>query len=229
MKIFVTLIGSSGKVGKNILELVKNSNDIEMLSVNSKNIDNLDDFIKKSDAAIDFSTPSILKKILDTCIKYKKALILGTTGYTNDDLDLIKEASKDIPIFQSYNFSIGAYILKNIASYVTKNFNLSDIDILEKHHKLKKDSPSGTALSLKNEIEKNYNNPINIHSIRAGNIIGEHLVSFTDEDEKIEISHTAYTKKTFAQGSLKALRFVYNKKPSLYTMKDLCGDNYEKN
>ena len=72
MKIFVTLIGSSGKVGKNILELVKNSNDIEMLSVNSKNIDNLDDFIKKSDAAIDFSTPSILKKILDTCIKYKK-------------------------------------------------------------------------------------------------------------------------------------------------------------
>jgi len=229
MKIFASVIGISGRMGK---ELIKSSSKsfIEIIDgVGSENFQNLKKILKKSKVAIDFSSPAILKDILNTAIITNTPLVIGTTGYSEDDFNKIKSASTKIPIFYSSNFSIGIALLLEFAKKASKMLKNFDIDILEKHHILKKDIPSGTAITLANEIKKSVSKDVNIHSIRASNIVGEHTVFFTNETESIELKHSAHLRSVFANGALKAAEFIYNKKPSLYYMKDLLGDIHEKN
>ncbi len=227
MKIFVFFIGNTGKMAKEIFKIAKMS-EIEIVGgINSKEEKDIKE-MDKVDVIIDFSHSSSLEKSLKLAADHKKPLVIGTTGYTDLDFEKIKDASKKIPIFLSSNFSLGISILKELLKITAKNFRESFVDIIEKHHIFKKDKPSGTAISLKEEIEKSINNKINIHSIRASNIVGEHIAIFNDTEETIEIKHSAKSRAVFAKGAIKAAKFICNKEPKLYSMNDLLGVRDEK-
>lgn len=245
MNIFIN--GIRGKMGKVLKKVVLESDEFKYLGGYSskKDEDNLiyDDFNnlnKKPDVIIDFSNPKTLDAMLDYALKNKIPLVIATTGYNDLELEKIKKASNDIPICQSYNMSLGINTLieiLNIASTMLSDF---DIEIIEKHHNKKIDSPSGTAIMLANKITDLLNNryitnrkhsnnnlrnkeEIAIHAIRGGSIFGEHNVLFAGDDEVVEIKHSALSKDIFAKGSLKASLFLSNKNNGFYTMKDILG------
>lgn len=192
------------------------------------------------DIIIDFSHPSALEGILNYAKKNKTPVVFATTGYSKEQIDLIHLASKEIPIFFSFNMSLGINLLlelsKRAASVLGENF---DVEIIEKHHNQKLDAPSGTALmladGLKEEYEKEYayvydrhlkrerrsSNEIGIHAIRGGTIVGEHEVIFSGRDEIISLSHSARSKEIFAVGAVNASVFLKNKEPGLYNMGSL--------
>lgn len=197
------------------------------------------DINEKIDVVVDFSHFSKLNDLLDRCVERNYPLVIATTGYSGETLEKIVEASKKIPILLSSNTSLGINainsVLEKLVPKLEENF---DIEIIEKHHNKKIDSPSGTAITLLETIQKSlhekYNvvygregmtkrekKEIGIHAIRGGTIVGEHTVIFAGEDEIIEISHKALSKKIFAVGALKCADFIIGKQPRLYTMKDI--------
>ncbi|NGX29778.1 MAG: 4-hydroxy-tetrahydrodipicolinate reductase [Candidatus Anoxychlamydiales bacterium] len=229
MKIFASIIGISGKMGKEIKKSTLNSS-IEIIGgVGRKDFQNLKKLLKKSKVAIDFSTPSVLDEILNIAIKTTTPLVLGTTGYSENDFEKITKTSKKIPIFYSSNFSIGIALIREFSKLASKMLKNSEIDIIEKHHISKKDKQSGTAITLANDIKKSINKAVKIHSIRTANIAFEHSIFFTNENESIEIKHSVHLRSVFANGAIQAAKFIYNKKPGLYAMKDLIGGVYVKN
>lgn len=190
------------------------------------------------DVVVDFSHYTLTKTILDYCVKNKKPLVLATTGITKEDEQNILTASKVIPIFRSSNMSEGVFVLLNLISKATKMLEGWDIEIIEKHHNQKVDAPSGTGIMMLNEVKSQRKgveavygrNPssskrapqeVGIHAIRGGGVVGEHEINFFNEHETIKISHEAFSKGIFAEGALKAVKFIYGKEPGLYTMKNL--------
>lgn len=192
------------------------------------------------DVVIDFSIPEALDHVLEGTRRLNAALIIATTGLTEDDKARITEQSEKLPIFQAANMSLGINLLSELiqkaAVVLGDGF---DIEIIEKHHNLKKDAPSGTAYALAESVNqvlmnaKNYvfgrhtrtdrrqSEDIGIHAVRAGTIVGEHQVLFAGKDEILEVGHKAYSKQIFAVGALQAARFMARKAPGYYTMKDM--------
>ncbi|VFP83572.1 4-hydroxy-tetrahydrodipicolinate reductase [Buchnera aphidicola] len=198
--------------------------------------------ISSFDTLIDFSTPCTTIKMIEYCIKYKKKMIIGTTGFNPIQINIIKKASKIIPILYSPNFSIGINVIHKIIQYISNILgNNSDIEIIESHHRNKIDAPSGTALQLGKIISKSMNwnfnesaifsrygnigtrknHTIGFSTIREGNTIGEHTILFSNEHEKISIKHKAINRSVFAKGALKAAIWIHNKKKGLYNMSDV--------
>ena len=204
-------------------------------------VDNIEerDINEKIDVVIDFSHFSKLNDLLDRCAERNYPLVIATTGYSGETLEKIVETSKKIPILLSSNTSLGINainsILEKLVPRLEENF---DIEIIEKHHNKKIDSPSGTAITLletiQNSLHEKYDvvygregmakrekKEIGVHAVRGGTIVGEHTIIFAGEDEIIEISHKALSKKIFAVGALKCADFIIGKQPRLYTMKDI--------
>lgn len=178
-------------------------------------LDNID-----IDAIIDFSHFSLLEDILLFAKKRHLPLLIATTGHSDDMIKMIKEYSKYISIVKATNTSFGVNIMNMIVDYAASLLDGFDIEIVEKHHTRKLDAPSGTAKTLKNIIEKN--RKVNeIHSIRLGNIVGEHTVLFSKNDEIIEIKHEALSRKIFSDGAIKVVEYLVNKDNGLYEMKDI--------
>lgn len=192
------------------------------------------------DVIVDFSHPSNLTRLLSFALREGKPVVLATTGYSREQIEELTEASKKIPVFFSFNMSLGVNLLIDLAKRATKALGSSfDVEIIEKHHNQKLDAPSGTAIMLANAIrdtmatdpvyvydrhsqrKKRTNNEIGIHSVRGGTIVGDHEVIFAGKDEVITLSHTAYSKAVFATGSLNAARFLHRQQPGLYSMGDL--------
>jgi 4-hydroxy-tetrahydrodipicolinate reductase len=244
----IALNGSNGKMGKAITELTLSSNTVKIVAGIDRNSDSSSPFpIFKSieectipcDVVLDFSRPDSLDSLIKYCSVNKTPLILCTTGYSDEQLRVIEETSKKLPIFRSANMSIGINLLSNILSQVSDLlFKDFDIEIIEKHHNQKVDAPSGTALLLANSIKDSIKNPteftygregickrdkkeIGIHAIRGGTIVGEHEVIFAGADEIITLSHTATSRKVFAIGSLKACEFMKGKEVGFYDMNDV--------
>ncbi|ASW42616.1 4-hydroxy-tetrahydrodipicolinate reductase [Clostridium isatidis] len=231
----VILNGCCGKMGKTVTELSKDFPNIEIVAgvdkflnkkYNYKIFSSINEIDFEYDVLLDFSRPESLEDLLTFSVAKKKPIILCTTGYNKKDLELIEEKSKLIPIFKSANMSLGINLinslLKKIVPVLYKNF---DIEIIEKHHNQKVDSPSGTALQLANTIKnslskessyiygrygskKRTKEEIGIHSIRGGSIVGEHEIIFAGTGEVIEISHKAISREVFAIGALKACEFM---------------------
>lgn len=197
------------------------------------------DINEKIDVVIDFSHFSKLNNLIDGCVARNYPLVIATTGYSGEILEKIVEASKKIPILLSSNTSLGINaindILEKLVPKLEENF---DIEIIEKHHNKKIDSPSGTAITLLKTIQNSLHDKysvvygregmakrdqkeIGVHAVRGGTIVGEHTIIFAGEDEIIEISHKALSKKIFAVGALKCADFIVEKQPKLYTMKDI--------
>ena len=197
---------------------------------------------KKTDIIIDFTVPSCTLEILKIAKRLKKKVIIGTTGFNKNQEDLIKKYSKKIPILKAGNMSLGinllVYLTEIASSSLGKNF-LSKV--FEIHHKHKKDYPSGTALMIGKGIaygkKKNflslygkkylnkktfpYSKKINFNSIRKGEIIGEHEVKFSSGKEIITLNHEAFDRALYSKGALTAAKWLINKKPGLYSMRDL--------
>lgn len=246
----IILNGANGKMGKNVIEIVEENKDsYKIVAGVDKNIEksiyNFEistDFEDKykADAIIDFSHPDSLDSLLEFSKKNKIPLVIATTGYNKEQIEKIKLASKETPIFFTFNMSLGINLLLSLVkrSYKVLQDNF-DVEIVEKHHNQKIDAPSGTALMIADAINEEANNKfqyiynrqnvrkkrekneIGIHSIRAGTIVGEHEVIFSGKDETISITHTATSKKVFAFGAVRAAEFIKDKKPGLYSMEDL--------
>ena len=233
-------------MGKTVTELVSESDKFEISAgVDFKNDltalypihSYISDVKSKCDVIIDFSHPSLLNDILKYAVDNSIPAVIATTGNSADDIKKIESASAYIPIFFSYNMSIGISLLTELIKKA-KNVlgNDFDIEIVEKHHNKKIDAPSGTALMLadalsNNEYEYVYDrhltrhvrskNEIGISSVRGGTIVGEHSVIFAGNDEVLEFKHTAYSKKIFASGALNAASWLTNRTSGLYSMKDI--------
>ncbi len=243
------LVYGFGLMGKKVAHAVRQHEKMNLVGVVSPIFDedvqegmysSLSECHQKVDAVIDFSHPNNLDDLLKFGIKNHCALIIATTGYNQQQLLRIEEASSQIPIFQSYNTSFGISMLTKIVKEVAKEFyeNGYDIEIIEKHHNQKIDAPSGTAKLLYDVIEediqevkpvydrsevhhKREKQEIGIQSVRAGTIFGEHTVLFAGHDEVIELNHMALSKEVFVQGALSACLAMQDKDNGLYTLKNL--------
>ena len=199
----------------------------------------LDDVAEDFDVIIDFSNKFCTSDVVGFALKKKKPLVIATTGMDDKVVDFIKEASDKIPIVFSQNMSMGVNALDIILDKLSKMLDDFDIEIIEKHHNQKVDSPSGTAKMLFNTISKNREvypvydrtpfhekrkkEEVGISVIRGGTITGEHSVIFAGEDEVLEIKHSAGSKKIFAKGAIKAAHFLKDKEKGLYNMQDVLG------
>jgi len=203
---------------------------------------NTDQAFKNTDVIIDFTVPNCTLDILKIASKLKKRVVIGTTGFTKKDDALIKKFSKKIPILKAGNMSLGVNLLMYLTEITSKSLNEEYLSkILEVHHKHKKDYPSGTALMLGKGIadgkNKNlynligkkflnkksfpYGKKINFNSIRKDEIIGEHEVTFSSGKEIIRLNHEAFDRALYSDGALTAAKWLINKKPGLYSMRDL--------
>ncbi|QJA10095.1 4-hydroxy-tetrahydrodipicolinate reductase [Romboutsia sp. CE17] len=243
----VIINGCSGKMGRVLAKCVIEDPELELIcGVSSNNTDdlnfktytNFNDIKEVADVIIDFSHHSALNEVLRYSVDTKTPLVIATTGYNDDELNKIYEASKVIPLFHSYNMSLGVNILLRLVKQAAKVLNDFDIEVIEKHHNKKVDAPSGTAVMIANAIkevlpnvENNYGrygreakrkeNEIGIHAIRGGTIVGEHDVIFAGHDEIVEIKHTAQSKDIFAKGSIVAAKFLVSQKPGYYNMDNM--------
>ena len=240
MSISVCVPGISGKMGMEIAKLVllDNTNitlssgvvrDQNKLSQNALNFDqkiifsDLNHAISNCDVCVDFTRPEYSMKIISECIKQNKKLIIGTTGFSKSQIKEIELASKEISILKSSNMSIGINLCLKLVEKATSSVgDNSDIDIIEHHHKHKVDMPSGTSLAFEDMIKNNLSNhkDINHHCLRVGNVVGDHMVKFTLENESIEINHKSFDRKIFAEGAILALKWISDKNKGLYTMSD---------
>jgi len=197
-----------------------------------------------ADVMIDFSTPESIHGLLEGAVRKKIALLIATTGHSDEDKALIREKADLIPILQAANMSVGVNLISDLiqkaAAVLGEGF---DIEIVEKHHNLKKDAPSGTAYALAESMNqvflnsKNYifgrharnqrraEQEIGIHAVRGGTIVGEHQVIFAGKDELVEITHSAFSKQVFAAGAIQAARYLTGKPVGFYTMKDMITEN----
>ena len=202
------------------------------------------DFTGKADVVIDFSLPEAADRTIDYCVKNKTGLVLGTTGLSDSQRKKIENASSKIPIVCATNMSVGMNTLFNLVGKVASMLGDDyDIEIVEQHHRFKKDAPSGSALTLAENMAKatgkkfpdcltygrsgkdalRDKGKIGIHSIRAGDIVGIHSVIFSTLGETITLNHTAHSRDTLARGALRAAGWLIGKKPGLYSMTDVLG------
>ena len=197
---------------------------------------------KKTDVIIDFTIPKCTLEMLKIAAKLKKRVVIGTTGFTKKEEKLIKKYSKKIPILKAGNMSLGVNLLMYLTEIASKSLNGSYLTkVFEVHHKHKKDYPSGTALMLGRGIANGkskdfnkligkkflnkgsfpYGKKINFNSIRKGEIIGEHEVKFSSGKEIISLNHEAFDRELYSDGALTAAKWLFSKKPGLYSMRDL--------
>ncbi len=227
--------GVCGKMGRRIFELASADKTFEIaLALERKGIPAIGKEIGKLkissnldgiflvDVFIDFTVAQAADESLDYAAKYKKALVLGTTGLSDNQLKKIEEVAKVIPVVFSPNFSIGVNTLFSILPQIAARLGPDyGIEIVEAHHKSKIDAPSGTAKKLAQVINDVINKEIPVHSIRLGDIVGDHTVIFCGNAERIEVKHQAHSRDLFALGALKAAKWVFGKPAGLYSMQDV--------
>ncbi len=246
-KLIIT--GANGKMGKVIQSIVSQRDDCKIVAGVDLNCDSTADFpihstlteVKEcADVLIDFTNPILLDDLLEYSKSTATPLVIATTGYTDEQKKKITDAAENIPIFFTYNMSIGINLLANLAKKAVQVLGDDfDVEIVEKHHNQKIDAPSGTALMLADAIsqemtesmkyeydrhskrEKRGKNEIGLHSVRGGTIVGEHDIIFAGHDEIITLSHSARSKEIFAVGAVNAAVYMKGKSAGMYDMKEL--------
>ena len=243
------IVQGFGLMGKKVVDQVRKTRDMNLVGVVSLEFDehipekmytSLNECEESVDLIIDFSHPANLDDMLTYALKNHTKLVVATTGFSNEQIKQMEEASKEIAIFQSYNTSFGIQMVNKILRYVAKEFYESgfDIEILEKHHNQKIDAPSGTAKLLYEVMEeeiqetkpvydrsslhqKREHQEIGIQAMRGGTIFGEQTIMFAGIDEVIELRHTALSKDVFVQGAILAAKTISTKEKGFFTLKTL--------
>ena len=234
----VLINGFNGRMGQEVYNQVELAENFKFIAGIDQGI-NVDEITDKIDVIIDFSTPAGTVSMLEYAKKHSIPMVIATTGFSDEQLEIIKNYSKDLPIFKSSNMSYETNLMISIVSKIAKELANSDIEIVETHHNKKVDSPSGTALMIADSINSALDNSmhyefdrhskksprdkkeIGIHSLRGGTEVGKHSVFFFGENESLEISHTTTSRAVFANGALKAAEFIIGKPNGLYNMNDL--------
>ena len=261
----VIMAGAAGKMGAMIIRLIKADKDMELVgaledasspaigkdigevigisAIGIKTTAELNSIINKADVVIDFSVITATLKTLEIAVKNNKAMVIGTTGFNDVQKKLISEAAKSIPVVFTPNFSIGVNLLFKLVKEATKVLKDKDFDIeiVEAHHRFKKDAPSGTALKLaqiaaqekgldlkkvmvtgrEGSVGERSKDTIGVFSMRGGDIVGDHTVFYTTLGERIELTHKAHSRETFAKGALLAAKCLAKTKAGLYDMSDV--------
>ena len=252
-KINLAITGCMGRMGQQIIKSAKSNNSFKIVALTENRIINkkiagikpglnTDKEFKKSNLIIDFTVPKCTLEVLKIAAKLKKRIVIGTTGFSKKDENLIIKYSKKIPILRAGNMSLGINLLMYLTEIASKSLGNNFLSkVFEIHHKHKKDHPSGTALMLGKGIavgkNKNfykligkkylnkksfpYNKKINFNSIRKGEIIGEHEVTFSSGKEIITLNHEAFDRALYSEGAFTAAKWLMNKKPGLYSMRDV--------
>ena len=221
----VLLVGAAGRMGKTIVDVAKGDPNIEIVAQCDIG-DALGPAMRKSDVVIDFSHPDAIDGICDAASQDQRPLVIGTTGHSAERRSAIERAAKSVPVVFASNFSAGVNALfalaRNAAETLGPEFS---VEIIETHHQMKKDAPSGTAKTLAAILRKarNASDEIPIQSIREGDVVGEHTVIFSGPDERLELCHKASSRAAFARGALHAAQWVIGKSPRLYSMQDVLG------
>ncbi|MEI6831960.1 MAG: 4-hydroxy-tetrahydrodipicolinate reductase [Candidatus Omnitrophota bacterium] len=231
----IGIAGACGKMGRRIYELAAQDRELEVgLALEKKGtpligkelgrlkVSSNPDGLFLVDVLVDFTLPEAVDEHLDYVAKYKKALVLGTTGLTDAQVNKVEEVSRVVPIVYSPNMSIGVNVLFSVLPEIAKKLGPDySVEIVEAHHKAKKDAPSGTAKKLAEVIKEVTKKDLPIHSIRLGDIFGDHTVIFCGNSERIEIKHQAHSRDLFAVGALKAVKWIIGKPAGLYSMQDV--------
>lgn len=243
----IIMHGCNGRMGQMITSLAAEDKDIEIVA----GVDINDNFTNpypvfkslrecsiEADVVVDFASVVVIEDMLDVCVEKKLPVVICTTGLSEAQIQKVNDTSKLIPILRSANMSLGINIISDVLTKISELLSTSgfDIEIVEKHHKMKKDAPSGTALALADSINaglsnrKDYifdrsdrleargENELGISAVRGGTIVGEHEVIFAGTDEVITIKHTAYSRAIFAKGALSAAKFLATAQPGMYDM-----------
>ena len=252
----IAIAGALGRMGNNLINSALSNNNVELVGVfDVKDIDSSfinknqiqenvfttrEESFEKADIVIDFTTPKALFNFTEAAVSNNTGLVIGTTGLDESHFNLLKQTSNSTKVFYAPNMSYGVNTFFEIARKAAKHLKDFDIEIIETHHRHKKDAPSGTALKLGEEIvaelglsKSNFNfkrqdqegqrkeNEIGFSSIRGGNIPGEHTVIFHGDNESIELTHKAHNRKIFSDGAIQAAVWLSSKEKGFYTFKDM--------
>jgi 4-hydroxy-tetrahydrodipicolinate reductase len=239
----VLLIGAAGRMGQAVLAAAENQTGV-VIAAQADRGDDLKKQIGDCDVVVDFSQADATEAICYACLDAGKPLVTGTTGHTNEQRALLKKTAHSIPIVLAANFSVGVNALFWLARQASELLGEEfDLEIVETHHRMKKDAPSGTAKRLGEILAEgrklNYETnvahgrsgmigprsaqEIGIHSIRGGDVVGDHTVIFAGRGERLELSHKASSRETFALGALRAACWIVGRAPRLYSMEDVLG------
>lgn len=262
MKVIVT--GACGRMGKSIIKLIQEDPELELIGAIENPatpfigmdagecagvghltvpiMGNIDDFTAPADVLLDFTSPSALEQHLNFAVKNKVAVVVGTTGLEEEHHKLIRNAAQSIPAIWAPNYSVGINLLAQLtriaAEVLTADF---DVEIIEAHHRMKKDAPSGTAIKLLEVVKEALQTDdvvfgregltgerptaqIGVHAVRGGDVVGDHTVIFAGIGERVELTHKATTRETLSRGALRAAKYVVSQGQSgLYTMNEVLG------
>jgi len=260
------VVGAAGRMGRTLVSLLKESAALTLASaVESKGHvsigedagdvagcgrigieirEDLSSALERGEVVIDFTTPSATLEHLRLTVQHRRAIVIGTTGFTPPELSELRTLARSVPCVFSPNMSVGVNVILRVIAEMAKTFGEDyDIEVIEAHHRLKKDAPSGTALKMAEVLAKATNRDleqvgvyarkgligerkrgeIGIQAIRAGDIVGDHTVLFGGMGERVEITHRVQSRDTFARGALRAARWVVRQPPGLYDMQDVLG------
>jgi 4-hydroxy-tetrahydrodipicolinate reductase len=251
----IAVCGAAGRMGMRIIALAAQDKELSVAGAlegksnpaigagTPKITDDVNAAFAPADVIIDFTAPEATLQHLEAAVAAKKAIVIGTTGFTQEGIERIKAASRSIPVVFAPNMSMGVNILFKIAQEVARAVPGYDVEIVELHHNMKKDAPSGTAAKLAELIATSLDRniaevgvygrhgipgprkkeEIGVMAVRAGDIVGDHTVYFAGPGERIELTHRAHSRDTFASGSLTAAKWLAHQKPGLYDMQDVLG------
>lgn len=223
----VIVAGTNGRMSNRIAALVEQASDLTLAARLSRT-EPLEQSLDRGDVVIDFTSLEASIAIASAAAKKHRPLVIGTTGLTDDHMNIIRRAAADIPIVLSPNMSLGVNVLFALVNLATRTLGKEfGVEITEVHHVHKKDKPSGTAKRLLDIIlkhrGKDTERTIPVHALRQGEVIGDHTVTFTSANEKITLAHHAGTRDIFAEGALVAARWIVGKPAGLYDMSDVLG------
>lgn len=238
----IALIGAKGRMGQAIVDAAGPESGV-IISASCERGDAIAPAARDTDVVVDFSHSDATETICAACVAEKKPLVIGTTGHSPDQCATMRRAATVVPIVLAPNFSVGVnalfFLARKTAELLEDGF---DVEIIETHHRLKRDAPSGTAKRLgeivtaargwtggdvvhgrEGMVGARPAQQIGMHSVRAGDVIGEHTVVFAGAGERLELTHKASSRETFAVGALRAARWIVHREPGLYTMEDVLG------
>lgn len=239
----IIINGAKGRMGQALLTCAARSSELQVVAGVDVG-DSLGAYLSKADVVIDFTLHDATAGVAAMCAAQGKALVIGTTGHNESEKAAIRSAAKDIPMVWASNYSTGVntlfWLTRKAAEILGPGF---DLEVIEMHHRLKKDSPSGTATTLleilgdvrkvqleealrhgrKGIVGERTNSEIGIHAVRGGDVVGDHTVIFAANGERVELTHKASSRETFANGALRAAAWVAGKTPGIYDMQDVLG------
>jgi 4-hydroxy-tetrahydrodipicolinate reductase len=235
----VLLVGSAGRMGQAIIAAAKGDRNIDLVGLCDKD-DPLEPAISHCDVVIDFSQADAIGDICRAASQRQQPLVVGTTGHSPEQRRLIEHCAQSLPVVLSSNYSVGVnalfWLTRQAAEMLGPEF---DLEIVEMHHRMKKDAPSGTAKTLaeilkqardlkiqygrEGTVGERKADEIGVHSIRGGDVVGDHTVIFAGSGERLELTHRASSRETFAKGALRAAQWIIGRSPGLYSMENVLG------